>query len=143
MQRQFSAGGIVYKKDSSGVQVLLIQNTSIVDEHKSYWGFPKGHIEPEEKSDAAALREVKEETNIDAQIVKKLGQSKYTFTWQGEKIFKVVIYFLMKYISGDVKHQVEELESAQWVKAEEAMNLLSFKKDKVFLEQALKELSHG
>lgn len=138
MKREFSAGGIVFNDKG---EVLLINNAAMRDPKKSYWGFPKGHIDPGEKSEEAALREVEEETGIKAEIVKKLGDNGYVYQRDGEKVFKLVIMFLMRYISGDVKYQEEELLDAQWVSVEAALDKLSFKKDKQFLEKAVEEIN--
>lgn len=133
MKREFSAGGIVFKDG----KVLLIKNAAMRDPKKAYWGFPKGHINPGEKSEDAALREIKEETGVEAKIVRKLGDSRYVFTKDGEKIFKVVVFFLMEYVSGEIVPQDLEVLEVKWVEASEALELLSFKKDKEFLQQVI------
>ena len=133
MKREFSAGGIVLNNG----KVLLIKNAALRDPKKAYWGFPKGHINPGEKSSGAALREIKEETGIEAEIVKKLGDSRYVFTKGGEKVFKVVVYFLLKYISGEIKPQDLEVLEVKWIDPERALGLLSFKKDQEFLQKAM------
>lgn len=138
MKREFSAGGIVFK----GNQVLLICNAALRDPSKSYWGFPKGHLDQGEKSPEAALREVEEETGIEAQLLDKIGDSKYVFTFEGEKIFKVVTMFLMEYRSGELKKQAEEVLEVRWVDPQEALKLLSFSKDREFLKKAL-EVKNG
>lgn len=139
MEREFSAGGIVLREaqDKLSWEVLLIKNAAMRDKNKAYWGFPKGHINPGEKSEAAAIREIKEETGIEAEIIKKLGDSRYIFTKNGEKVFKVVVYFLVKYLSGELKPQDLEVLDIKWVEPEEALKLLSFKKDKEMLQKAL------
>ncbi len=129
MKREFSAGGIVFNDQG---QVLITQNSS-----NNYWGFPKGHIEKGQTSQEAALREVKEEGGVEAEIVQKVGENKYVFTQQGEKIFKVVTIYLMKYISGDIKDHDWEVSEAKWVTPDEALNTLSFSSDKKLLKQAL------
>ncbi len=131
MKREFSAGGIVINDG----KVLMIKNAALRDPNKAYWGFPKGHIDAGEKSEEAAVREIKEETGIEVEIVKKLGDSRYVFTKNGEKIFKVVVYFLFKYLSGDIKPQELEVLDVKWAEPEEALKLLSFQKDKDFLRQ--------
>lgn len=128
MQRDFSAGGIVFKDG----QVLLTQHSTNL-----YWGFPKGHIDAGETSKDAAIREIREEGGIQAEIVDKVGQSNYVYIMNGEKIFKVVTVFLMKYLSGDPKNHDWEVEEAGWFTAEEAMEKLSFSQDKVLLKKAL------
>jgi len=134
MKREYSAGGIVLNKG----KVLMIKNAALRDPKKAYWGFPKGHIDRGEKSNVAALREIREETKIEAEIVKKLGDSQYIFTRSGEKVFKQVVYYLLKYKSGEIQPQELEVLEVKWFEPEEAMELLSFKKDQEFLVKALK-----
>ena len=134
MKREFSAGGIVF--NNSG-QLLLINNAAMKDPKKSYWGFPKGHINPGESSQEAAIREVREETGLEVEVRAKIGDSKYVFTVEGEKIFKVVIMFLMEYQSGEIKIQQEELLGADWFEVKEALKKLSFSADKTLLNKAL------
>lgn len=133
MQREFSAGGIVFNSKN---QVLLVRNYR-PDKKIDYWGFPKGHIEKGETGKEAALREVEEETGIKAEIIAKIGDEKYFFNWENEKVFKNVAMFLMKYKSGEVRHQVEELAEARWFEPEEAFKEISFENGKKILEQAL------
>lgn len=134
MRREYSAGGIVIK---DGL-VLLIKNAAMKNPAKAYWGFPKGHIDPGERDGEAAIRELKEETQIEAEVVTKLGESQYVFSRSGERIAKSVVYFLFKYISGDVVPQEHEVLEVNWFEPKEAEELLSFKKDKEFLKLALK-----
>jgi 8-oxo-dGTP diphosphatase len=133
MIRQFSAGGIVFKGD----KVLVVKNASIKDKKTAYWGFPKGHLEKGEGSKEAALREVKEETGIEAKISSKLGEVSYIFTQYGERIFKVVTFFLMEYVSGEDKAQLNEVSQINWLSPKDALEILSFKNDKEMLQKAL------
>ncbi|OGE31083.1 hypothetical protein A2631_05415 [Candidatus Daviesbacteria bacterium RIFCSPHIGHO2_01_FULL_44_29] len=137
MKREFSAGGIVYYQDHQATKFLLIKNMAMRDLSKSYWGFPKGHLQEKEGSKEAAVREVKEEVGIEAEITAKVGDSRYVFSVNGEKIFKVVIIFLMKAPSLDFKIQQEEIQEARWVSGDEALELLSFSNDKKLFKQAL------
>lgn len=129
MKREFSAGGIVF--NDSG-QVLLTQHSA----NKS-WGFPKGLIDPGQTSKEAALREVQEEGGVEAEIIEKVGDSKYIYTWEGEKIFKVVTIYLMKYLSGDPKNHDWEMMDAGWFSPDEVLKKLSFPNDKALLKKAL------
>lgn len=128
MKREFSSGGIVFKGKN---QVLLVQDPS------DRWVFPKGQIEPGQSSKEAALREVQEEGGVRAEIVEKVGDSRYIFTLNGEKIFKVVLFYLMKYISGDPKDHDWEVKNAKWFAVEEALKLLKFPKDCELLKKSL------
>ena len=134
MKREYSAGGIVLHDG----KVLLIKNAALRDPKKAYWGFPKGHINPGESSRDAAVREIKEETKIQAEIVSKLGESQYVFSRSGERIVKHVDYYLLRYKSGDVEAQELEVLEVKWFDPKEALELLSFKKDQDFLKQALR-----
>lgn len=129
MKREFSAGGIVFNNKG---QVLVTQHSQ-----NKHWSFPKGLIDEGQTTEEAALREVKEEGGIVAEIVDKVGYNKYVYTLNGEKIFKVVTYFLMKYLSGDPKDHDWEVEEAGWYEPEAALRQLTFSQDKELLEQAL------
>lgn len=131
MEREFSAGGIVINNQG---QVLLTQHSSNL-----HWGFPKGNINQGESSKEAAVREVKEEAGVEVEIIDKVGDSKYVYTHPKtkEKIFKVVVIFLMKYISGDPKDHDWEVEEAGWYLPEDALSKLSFSQDKTLLKKAL------
>ena len=128
MKREFSAGGIVFKEG----RVLLTKHSQ-----NKHWSFPKGLIDPGQTTKEAALREVKEEGGVEVEILDKVGYSKYVYTLNGEKIFKVVTYFLMKYISGDPKDHDWEVEEAGWYEVDDALKQLTFSQDKQLLKKAL------
>ncbi len=134
MKRIISAGGIVF--DDQG-EVLLTKSGSLRDESQKHWKFAKGHIEEGETSEMAALREVEEETGIKAKIIEKLGDSKYTYKYKDQEIFKIVVMFLMEYISGEPVPQVGEIDEVGWYSKEEALNMLSFPADKKLLQKAI------
>ena len=129
MKREFSAGGIVFNNQG---QVLITQHSQ-----NKHWSFPKGLIDPGQTSEQAALREVKEEGGVEAKILSKLGYNKYVYTFNGEKIFKVVTYFLMEYVSGDPKDHDWEVSDIGWYAPENALKQLSFSQDKELLKKAL------
>lgn len=135
MTREFSAGGIVFKKEGSELLFLLVRNFN-PSRNVNHWGFPKGHLEKDEKSVAAAIREVKEETNIDAKVIKKVADSKYFFYVGGEKIFKTVAFFLMSYTSGEVQHQASELAEAGWFNYDTSLEKITFEAEKNLLKEA-------
>lgn len=129
MKREFSAGGIVF--NSKG-QVLLTEHSK-----NKHWSFPKGLIDLGQTPEKAALREVKEEGGVEAEIVDKVGYSKYVYTLNRERIFKIVAYFLMKYVSGDIKDHDWEVSDIGWLEPEEALKKLSFNQDRELLKKAL------
>lgn len=130
MKREFSAGGIVFNDKG---EVLVTQHSQ-----NKHWGFPKGLIDPGQTTEEAALREVKEEGGIVAEITGKVGYSKYVYTFNDEKIFKVVTYFLMKYVSGDTADHDFEVSDLGWYQPEDALKQLSFSQDKELLKKSLK-----
>ena len=129
MKREFSAGGIVFNNKG---QVLVTQHSQ-----NKHWSFPKGLIDPGQTPEQAAVREVKEEGGIEAEISEKIGYNKYVYTFEGEKIFKVVTYFLMKYVSGSPEDHDWEVSEANWYTPENALKQLSFTQDKSLLKKAL------
>lgn len=130
MKREFSAGGIVFNDQG---QILLVQHSS-----NKHWSFPKGQIEPGKNSQETALREVGEEGGVEAGIIDKVGDSKYVYQMDGEKIFKVVTIYLMKYISGDIKDHDWEVSDIGWFDPKEALEKLTFKSEKEVLEKGLR-----
>ncbi|MBI2338231.1 NUDIX domain-containing protein [Candidatus Daviesbacteria bacterium] len=130
MKREFSAGGIVFNDKG---QVLVTQHSQ-----NKHWSFPKGLLDhPEQTMEESALREVREEGGVQAEIVGKVGYSKYVYHFNDEKVFKVVTYFLMKYISGDIKDHDWEVSDIGWFEPEEALKQLTFSQDKSLLRKAL------
>ena len=128
MERIFSAGGIVIKEG----KVLVTQHSGHLG-----WSFPKGKIEKGEKSEEAAIREVEEETGVVAQILEKLGTTQYFFVQDGKKVFKTVIWFLMKYEGEGEAKTAWEVSDKKWLKLEEVEEQLTFKSDKEFWEKNL------
>lgn len=135
MKREFSAGGIVFNRQG---QVLLISNMAMRDPGKTYWGLPKGHLAVGEKSAAAAVREIKEETGIEARIVQRVGDSRYIFVKDKEKVLKTVTVFLMEQTGGDIKAQLAEVQSAVWADPNLVMTRLSFPADTELFKKAVR-----
>ena len=143
MTREFSAGGIVFKKvkrpTTKDQQLfwLLCQHS----QHKG-WVFPKGLIGDNikgEKSEETAVREVKEETGIDGRIIKKLpNPATYWYVWQGDKRFKTVYYFLMEATGGDIEDHDHEMSAVEWLPTDKVGERLSYKSDKIAFKEALK-----
>jgi len=108
------------------------------------WALPKGIISDGEKPDETALREVAEETGVEGRLIGKLGDIRYVYTWDGERIFKVVSFYLLRYSRGrlgdlppETAHEVAE---ARWLPLEEAPRLLSYKGEREMAEKALASL---
>ena len=109
------------------------------------WALPKGIIGRGERPEDAAVREVTEETGVAARLVGKLGDIRYVYTWAGERVFKVVSFYLVRYRRGrldDVppafRHEVAE---ARWLPLEDAPRLLAYKGEREMVEKALMMLA--
>ena len=105
------------------------------------WALPKGNIGPGEKPEEAAVREVEEETGVEARLVTKLGDVRYVYTWAGERIFKVVSFYLFRYRRGRLgdiaAEQRIEVGEALWLPLEDAPRLLAYGGEREMAEKAL------
>jgi 8-oxo-dGTP pyrophosphatase MutT (NUDIX family) len=112
---------------------------------------PKGLVDPGEKPQAAAVREVLEETGIVAEPVTKLADNKYVYirTWgDGARVFKIVSFYLMRYVSGEIDNLTSamriEVKQALWVPLTEAPRQLAYSNERKVLGQAKEYLeAHG
>ena len=111
------------------------------------WALPKGNINPGEDPRDTAVREVSEETGATGRLVEKLGDVKYVYTWRGERIFKVVSFFLLRYGSGrlgdlpsETAHEVDEV---RWLPLAEAPKLLAYGGERRMAERALAAIEDG
>ncbi len=132
-RREFSAGGIVARKHGKGFEVLLIKDSY------GRWTWPKGHIDKDEKSADAALREIEEEVGLkNTRILGKAGRNNYFYRLKGELIFKTVFFFLVE-ANGDEKLKVQrnEIEEARWFKPAQALKAVEYKGAREMLEQAI------
>lgn len=131
MKFEFSAGGIVYKKEGGKFCFALI-----LDPGKK-WTFPKGKIEKKEKPEKAALRETEEELGVsDLKIMAPLGKIDYWFR-QNDLIHKFVYFFLMQAPEKTyLKYQKAEILDAQWFEVKKAKDILFYKTDLPIFKKA-------
>ena len=138
MRREFSAGGVLVRRLRGRWVMAAIQPQG---KKAGVWALPKGNIAPDEKPDATALREVAEETGVEARLVVKLGDIRYVYTWAGERVFKVVSFYLLRYRGGRLgeiaPEQRVEVAAARWLPLEEAPKLLTYGGEREMAKSAL------
>jgi 8-oxo-dGTP pyrophosphatase MutT (NUDIX family) len=135
MKRQFSAGGIIYKQPN----LWLVRKPKANPGFNGSlgWSLPKGLVDQGELTEEAALREVREEAGVEAEIVKKLPELKIFFTNnKGEKIFKIITYFVMRWKRDLPEGFGDETERVEWLGKDEAGHLLEFDNEKKLLQAA-------
>ena len=139
MIREFSAGGVLVRRFRGRpfMAAVRVKNGAVL-------ALPKGHIDPGESAAEAAQREVREEAGLSGDLVEKLGDIRYWYVRGGERVLKVVSFFLFDYRSGSLRdYQREEVDGAEWVPLEEAPKLLAYKGEQEMAEAALSRLAAG
>jgi 8-oxo-dGTP pyrophosphatase MutT (NUDIX family) len=134
--REFSAGGVVVRD----AECVVIVPTRRAADGSKVLALPKGHPEQGESAADAALREVREEAGVDARLVEQLGDVRYWYMRDGRRIAKVVSFFLLEYVSGDVTDHDREVEQARWLALERAARELTYKGERDMASRALLRL---
>jgi len=128
MKYEKSCGAVIFDGD----KILVIQQV------KGHWGFPKGHVEEGETEVETAIREIKEETNLDVEIDETHRYVEHYSPEEG--IEKDVVFFIAKKTGGEVKVQEEEVKETQWLLPNEAMDRLTYDTSKNILSKVMKDL---
>jgi 8-oxo-dGTP pyrophosphatase MutT (NUDIX family) len=138
VNREFSAGGVCVRRmrGRDYMAAVRVKGGTVL-------ALPKGHIDPGESSAEAARREVREEAGVDSTLVEKLGDVRYWYSRSGERVMKVVSFFLFRYRSGSVRDHDHEVDSAEWVPLEDAPRLLAYRGEREMAEAALSSLRSG
>ena len=142
MPRELSAGGVVVRRLRGRWMLAAIRPNG---KPEGVWALPKGLIDRGEKPDVTALREVREETGVDAELVRKLGDIRYVYTWEGERIFKIVSFYLLRYRGGRLDEldpaMRREVAEARWLPLDEAPKLLAYRGERQMADEALRALA--
>jgi 8-oxo-dGTP diphosphatase len=141
VRREFSAGGVLVRRLRGRLVLAAIRPAG---KPEGTWALPKGLVGKGEEPAETALREVEEETGAQGELGDKLGDVKYFYTWNGERIFKIVSFYLVRYSGGRLgelpaahRHEVDEV---RWLPLEDAPTLLAYKSEREMASKALEEL---
>jgi 8-oxo-dGTP pyrophosphatase MutT (NUDIX family) len=138
MEREFSAGGVLVKRVRGRTVVAAIRPAG---KPEGVWALPKGNLDPGERPEQTAVREVFEETGVHGRVVEKLGDVKYTYTRRGGvRVFKIVSFYLLRAGRGRLG-KIEELmqvevAEARWLPLDEAPRLLAYGGEREMVEKA-------
>lgn len=131
MEKEKSCGAIVYNQNN---EVLVVKHNA------GHWDFPKGHMETNETEQQTAIREVKEETNIDVELY---DNYRYEIHYSPkENVEKTVVFFLARNLSNDTHKQDAEIANIGWFKYEDAMSMLTFEDAKKLLKNSYEDLNN-
>jgi 8-oxo-dGTP pyrophosphatase MutT (NUDIX family) len=151
MVREISAGGVVVKRSCEGWEMAVIEPQTDASSgrparktsRKVVLALPKGLVDPGEKPEQTALREVREETGLAASLVAKLADIKYVYvrSWgDQQRVFKIVSFFLLRYQSGEIDDVAREMRvevrRALWIPLEEAPRKLAYRGERDVVRRA-------
>lgn len=150
MAREISSGGVVIRAIDGVWHVALIEprkdepisGKALHKASRAVLALPKGLVDPGERPDATALREVKEETGVVAELITKITDIKYVYTrtWgDHDRVFKVVSFYLLRYVSGEIDNLASEMrievKRALWAPLEKATSLLAYGNERKVIQQ--------
>jgi 8-oxo-dGTP pyrophosphatase MutT (NUDIX family) len=142
VMREFSAGGVLVRRMQGRWWLAAIRPNG---KPEGVWALPKGLIDPGETGAATAVREVAEETGLAGRLDGKLGDVRYVYTRGGERIFKVVSFFLLRWSGGRIGELPAgmdvEVAEARWLPLDEAPRLLAYGGERDMAKRAIAALS--
>jgi 8-oxo-dGTP pyrophosphatase MutT (NUDIX family) len=130
---EYSAGGVVIKGD----EVLVIVPKRRAANGATVLALPKGHLDGDETAEQAALREVREEGGVEAELIDLLGDVRYRYKRDGRLVDKRVRFFLFAYRSGSPEDHDHEIAQARWMALTEAATGLSYAGEREMVLEAL------
>ena len=126
------------KEKSCGCIIVVNNQVLLVKHNGGHWGFPKGHVEKNETEEQTAIREVKEETNLDVEIINNKRYVEEYITNKGRET--EVVYFIAKKIGGEIKKQEEEIQEIKWFNIEEAIEMITYEGSRKIFKEAINEI---
>jgi 8-oxo-dGTP pyrophosphatase MutT (NUDIX family) len=137
---EVSAGGVVYRRENDDAIDLALAARR-TRRGQLAWGLAKGAIEQGESDEQAAVREVLEETGLEAEVEADLGDIRYFYVWEGVRVRKRVHFFLMRATGGDVANHDTEMEDVRWFSLATAIKRAAYKGEREVIERAANRLA--
>ena len=142
MRREFSAGVVLVRRMRGCWWFAAVRPQG---KRARTWVLPKGIVDPGETPSEAARREGYEETGLRAQLSSKLGDVRYVYTWEGERVFKIVSFYLAHRSGGRVGDVPAgmgvEVADARWIPLTDGPTLLTHKGERKMAAKALEVLA--
>jgi len=136
VRRQISAGGVAFRREGEVTQIALVRPRGT-----DRWQLPKGIVDPGELPEVTARREVREEAGVDGDVVAPIEEVQYWYVGTDRdgvrvRFHKSVHFYLLAFVSGDVRDHDHEVDEARWVRLDEAVEMLAFKNERAVVEKA-------
>jgi 8-oxo-dGTP pyrophosphatase MutT (NUDIX family) len=136
VRTQVSSGGVAFRAGASRIEIAIVSVGERVR-----WQLPKGIVDPGETPELTAVREVREEAGIDAELLAPLEVVEYWYVGDERgggrvRFHKYVHFFLLRYVAGDVAHHDHEVNESRWVEISDAASMLAFANERGVVERA-------
>ena len=127
-----SAGGVVLRVGATGLEVLLVHMTD-----PDQWRLPKGKLRREEPAEAAAVREIREESGVLAEILSPLGETEHSFTQDAQRCHKHVTWYLLRPVSPITAVADRDFDQVAWMSLGDALSRLTFDNERAMVRRAM------
>jgi 8-oxo-dGTP pyrophosphatase MutT (NUDIX family) len=142
MRRELSAGAVLVRRMRGRTWLAVIRPRGRAE---GTWALPKGLLDEGETPAQTALREAFEETGLRGRLGSKLGDVRYVYTWQGERVFKIVSFYLVHAATGRIgvlpAGMEREVAEARWLPLDDAPRLLAYGGERQMARRALEVLA--
>ena len=142
MRREFSAGVVLVRRMHGRTWFAAVRPQG---KPEGTWALPKGLVDPGEASAETAIREGFEETGVHGRLAAKLGDVRYVYTWEGERVFKIVSFFLARASRGRIGElppgMEVEVAEARWLPLADGPALLAYKGEREMAAKAAESLA--